>query len=512
MTESVYGDEFNVNDRVIVTHGKWKGQTGRIDSITAQKYRLRLDTEDTTETGKLPLVNKDDVQEEEAAEEDSSAAESADSADEEDDIDVDYATDLTAIRASLNKEEEATEEDSAAAESADSAEEEEESQEEQDWAPASKRPNEGTQVRIKNRVGILVHNGSWNELEGTDIKANGWKNGKVQVQSTEKESSAKDSAEDSALSEEEYNKILEAFNEYDTDKDGFVTQDEFLKLTKLSADEIKKLIQPNDANKDGKISLEEYINWCIESDALTAWKRELKEDDANKKTFSLNPLLMLDSSDDEEDDARKNSLMMLASSDEDNDRIESEHVWRDATGRPQDGDEIKINGFRGYMHRGDPKKGKNQKSSWNFLVNANGNSIKLQNKRISTNGWADGKIQVPVDVSRTSTIPKSPNLAPGELSTMLMNMSDDWATSDDELFAEDSSNEFQFNYTGGTSAMTFADSSSDHDDTHLTFAPESSTSTNEKTSSDMEFAATSSDMGTSEMSFAGTSDSDQGHL
>ena len=440
MTESVYGDEFNVNDRVIVTHGKWKGQTGRIDSITAQKYRLRLDTEDTTETGKLPLVNKDDVQEEEAAEEDSSAAESADSADEEDDIDVDYATDLTAIRASLNKEEEATEEDSAAAESADSAEEEEESQEEQDWAPASKRPNEGTQVQIKNQVGILVHNGGWNELDGTDIRVNGWANGKVQVQSSRNPLLMLDSSDD-------------------------------------------------------------------------------EEDDANKKTFSLNPLLMLDSSDDEEDDARKNSLMMLASSDEDNDRIESEHGWRWLTKddeRPKNGVQIKMKGpnghmHRGHMHRGDPAKGSNPKSSHNYLVDARGTVIKVNNKTIHTNGYIN-KIQVPVDVSRKSTIPKSPNLAPGELSTMLMNMSDDWATSDDELFAEDSSNEFQFNYTGGTSAMTFADSSSDHDDTHLTFAPESSTSTNEKTSSDMEFAATSSDMGTSEMSFAGTSDSDQGHL
>jgi hypothetical protein len=269
-----------------------------------------------------------------------------------------------------------------------------------------------------------------------------------------------------------------------------------------------------------------------------------EEDDVNKKTSSRNPLLMLDSSADEEDDVNKktssrNPLLMLDSSDEDNDRIESEHVWRIAKSRPQDGDEIKINGIRGYMHRGDPQKGKNQKSSWNYLVNAKRKSIKLQNKRIRINGY--GNIQVPVDVSRKITGPITSNIAPGELSTMLMNMSDDWATSDDELFAEDSSNEFQLNYTGGTSAMTFADSSSDHDthmtfapesststnektssdkefattssdDTHISFAPESSTSTNEKTSSDMEFAATSSDMGTSEMSFAGTSDSDQGHL
>ena len=86
-----------------------------------------------------------------------------------------------------------------------SAEEEELSaEEEQNWAPASTRPLEGTQVRIKNRVGILVHNGSWNELEGTDIKANGWKNGKVQVQTTEEESSAEELfSEEQELSAEE---------------------------------------------------------------------------------------------------------------------------------------------------------------------------------------------------------------------------------------------------------------------------------------------------------------------
>ena len=203
-----------------------------------------------------------------------------------------------------------------------------------------------------------------------------------------------------------------------------------------------------------------------------------------------------------------------------NDGIDSEqNGWRWLTQddeRPKNRVQIKMKGpngdmHQGYMHRGDPEKGPNQKSSHNYLVDAKGTAKKVNNKRISTNGYKN-KIQVPVDVSRTSAVSMTSNRAPGELTTMLMNMSDDWATSDDELFADSSSNEFQSNYTGGTSNLAFADSSSDHDDTPLTFAQESSTSTSEKTSSGMDFAASSSDRGTSEMSFAGTSDSDQATL
>jgi hypothetical protein len=202
-----------------------------------------------------------------------------------------------------------------------------------------------------------------------------------------------------------------------------------------------------------------------------------------------------------------------------NDGIDSEqNGWRWLTQddeRPKNRVQIKMKGpkgymHRGYMHRGDPAKGPNQKSSHNYLVDAKGTAIKVNNKKIHTNGYKH-KIQVPVDVSRTSAVSMTSNRAPGELTTMLMNMSDDWATSDDELFADSSSNEFQSNYTG-TSNLAFADSSSDHDDTPLTFAQESSTSTSEKTSSGMDFAASSSDRGTSEMSFAGTSDSDQATL
>jgi transcription antitermination factor NusG len=78
MAESVDEDEFDTNARVIVTDGKWKGETGRIDSITDTKYRLELDSGNTTETGKLPLVKKEDVQAREESSEE-----------EEDDIDVD---------------------------------------------------------------------------------------------------------------------------------------------------------------------------------------------------------------------------------------------------------------------------------------------------------------------------------------------------------------------------------------------------------------------------------------
>ena len=69
-------------------------------------------------------------------------------------------------------------------ESEESESEESESEEEStDWVNALTRPETGTQVRINGLVGILKHRGSWNKLEGTNIRVNGWKGGKVQVQS-----------------------------------------------------------------------------------------------------------------------------------------------------------------------------------------------------------------------------------------------------------------------------------------------------------------------------------------
>ena len=264
-------------------------------------------------------------------------------------------------------------------------------------------------------------------------------------------------------------------------------------------------------------------------------KKRVK-DNVNKAPLSP-PLAILMSSDDENYDDDKGEkvtkkrvkdnvnkapssppLAILMSSDDEG-MIDSEHVWRNAESRPKNGDEIRIktkDGYvRGFMHQGDPRKDNTSRSSHNYLVNQKNKTV-INDKNgnaINVNGWKDGQIQIPVDVAKASPDLKSgTKMLPGELSTMLMNMSDDWATSDDELFAEDSSTELKFNSTLGTKYMTFADSSSDVDDMNMTFAPESSTTTNEKTSSDLEFAETSSDLGTSEMSFAGTSDSDQGHL
>ena len=82
------------------------------------------------------------------------------------------------------QESESEESESEESESEESESEESESEEEStDWVDALTRPETGTQVRINGLVGILKHRGSWNKLEGTNIRVNGWKGGKVQVQS-----------------------------------------------------------------------------------------------------------------------------------------------------------------------------------------------------------------------------------------------------------------------------------------------------------------------------------------
>jgi hypothetical protein len=126
------------------------------------------------------------------------------------------------------------------------------------------------------------------------------------------------------------------------------------------------------------------------------------------------------------------------------------------------------------------------RGGWNYLN---------ENKNIKVLGWNKGKVKVhpPTTVfSADQQYPLKNKAVPsGELSEMLMNLSDDWATSDDELnFAEDSANESE------EETMAFDGSSSSHVD-NMVFAE-----TSDSMSHELEFAESSE--------FAMTSDSDMG--
>ena len=376
-------------------------------------------------------------------------------------------------------------EDSAADSAADSAEDSA-AEEEQDWAPASKRPLEGTQVRIKNRVGILVHNGSWNELEGTDIKANGWKNGKVQVQTTEESS-----VDEEELSDKELEQIQETFDIYDRNNDRKISITELrnqLTASDQSAKSVFAILDQYDLDNDGQLNFDEFSQWCIDTDALKHWNNrgETKDEHKTARTFS---------------EILNNS-----------DQYKSEPVqsadWVPASKRPTEGTQVQIKNRVGILE---------YNGSWN----------KLAGTDIQVNGWTNGKVQVhPVVSSRVPQRPETKAVPSGELSEMLMNLSDDWAESDDELnFATESSDEYlltgskssgfematdddlMFATSSGDEKLMFATSSGDSGDEKLMFAASSSDDNRAPSSGDEKLTFAESSSVSSDLDFA-TSESE----
>ena len=368
------------------------------------------------------------------------------------------------------------EEESAADSAAGSA-----AEEEQDWAPASKRPLEGTQVRIKNRVGILVHNGSWNELEGTDIKANGWKNGKVQVQTTE----------ESSVDEEELEQIQETFDIYDRNNDRKISITELrnqLTASDQSAKSVFAILDQYDLDNDGQLNFDEFSQWCIDTDALKHWNNRGETKDENKAARTFSEIL-------------NNS-----------DQYKSEPVqsadWVPASKRPTEGTQVQIKNRVGILE---------YNGSWN----------KLAGTDIQVNGWTNGKVQVhPVVSSRVPQRPETKAVPSGELSEMLMNLSDDWAESDDELnFATESSDEYlltgskssgfematdddlMFATSSGDEKLMFATSSGDSGDEKLMFAASSSDDNRAPSSGDEKLTFAESSSVSSDLDFA-TSESE----
>ena len=81
------------------------------------------------------------------------------------------------------------------------------------------------------------------------------------------------------LDRDNKNKIINNFNTYDIDGDGQISVGEFQQMTGLTDDEIKELIQPHDLNKDSNISRTEYLNWCMNTNAVERW------DDQDTETY-----------------------------------------------------------------------------------------------------------------------------------------------------------------------------------------------------------------------------------
>merc|ERR1712166_126004 len=229
------------------------------------------------------------------------------------------------------------------------------------------------------------------------------------------------------LSQSDRNYIKYVFDWYDKEpKDGCIELNELkdaLSAAGYDASTAEQMLNEYDKNGNGNIDYDEFEVWCAVTNAVEAWK---KSNAAFNQTNSS-----------EEEESSEEEVKR----DEEEDKLST-------------------------MTVSDLKK---------YAANLN------TKKKKTVQGYSDfrkGDQKELADLIRTAES-KMAIVPPGELSEMLNNMTDDWASSDEELnFALDSENE----------DMEFAASSSiDTDDSDMDFAE----SSDKKTSSGLEFAESS---------------------
>ena len=230
------------------------------------------------------------------------------------------------------------------------------------------------------------------------------------------------------LSQSDRNYIKYVFDWYDKEpKDGCIELNELkdaLSAAGYDASTAEQMLNEYDKNGNGNIDYDEFEVWCAVTNAVEAWK---KSNAAFNQTNSS-----------EEEESSEEEVKR----DEEEDKLST-------------------------MTVSDLKK---------YAANLN------TKKKKTVQGYSDfrkGDQKELADLIRTAES-KMAIVPPGELSEMLNNMTDDWASSDEELnFALDSENE----------DMEFAASSSiDTDDSDMDFAE----SSDKKTSSGLDFAVSSS--------------------
>ena len=109
------------------------------------------------------------------------------------------------------------------------------------------------------------------------------------VQSDEESQDSSSSEEDEDLSkdeinqfekkptEHEMNEIKAAFDTYDINKNGKLSIREFLENTTLTEELIQKLLTEHDTNRDGTLSYDEFEKWCLDTDAVQFWTNNKKQ-------------------------------------------------------------------------------------------------------------------------------------------------------------------------------------------------------------------------------------------
>ena len=303
------------------------------------------------------------------------------------------------------------------------------------------------------------------------------------------------------LSQSDRNYIKYVFDWYDKEpKDGRIELTELkdaLSTAGYDASAAEQMLNEYDKDGNGNLDYDEFEMWCVVTNAVESWKKS--NADFNQQTFEVENTSSEEESSEEEDSnldnanatpSRQDMLHALVDRNNDEDLIDDDRT----------DSEIKQQ-YEQFLAEEVKRDAEEEDAlSTMTLSDLRKYAAKLNKKKKKTvqgySKFRKGDEKDLADLIRTAES-KMSIVPPGELSEMLNNMTDDWASSDEELnFAMDSENE----------DMEFAASSAvDTDDSDLDFAE----SSDKKTSSGLEFAESSHTSSGLEFAASSAVDSDK---
>jgi len=413
-------EQFSANDNVMITrNGKYKGRRGKIQSVTATGFQVKIGNNRV-------FAKSDDLQKISAA---ASAA----------------PVDVPAVESSSSEEEDVSV-----------------------AASSSSDDEESDDFSVNDNV-MITRNGKYKGRRGKiqSVTATGFQvkigNNRVFAKAGDLQKTGDDSL----------NRIQSAFDNYDADNDGEISIDELKRgysESGLAESDALNALTEYDLDGDGQINFEEFKDWCLKTDALSHWE-DIKSRNFDTGSFTLEQCtLAAQGFGRDEGGLDMEDIIGIL-------RINNEDTTPNYAIREILRKALETRGIASDSRLLESSDEDEEPPPLGGMATASDLAAADEEDEELHSDSGEDEYSLAALASDWRSTP-----APGELTHMLANMSDDWASSDDELnFAEESSHEM----VKTSSGLEFAESSAAETDS------DNGEMASKTGSSDVEFAESS---------------------